>query len=112
MHESALIASILSIVDEKLQQNNLERLTSIKLLVGEYSGAIPDALRFAFIAAVADTVHKDATLEIEEIPAEAECRFCKAVFKYEAGMTCPECEGIAPKLIKGDELRIEYLDAE
>ena len=112
MHETALVESMINIVEQQLKANNLKRLTLLKLLVGDMSGAIPDALRFAFMATVAETVHKDAVLEIETIPAEAECRFCGEKFSYQPGMNCPKCEGIAPKLIKGEELLIEYLEAE
>lgn len=112
MHETALVESIMNIVDEQLKANNLKRLTSLKLVVGEMSGAIPDALRFAFMANVADTIHKDAVLEIETIPAFAKCRFCGAEFAYQPGIPCPQCEGIAPKILKGEELFIDYLDAE
>lgn len=112
MHETALIHGVMEIVDQKLIEHNLKRLTSIKLLVGEMSGAVPDALRFAFLANIFDTIHKDAVMEIEEIPAFAQCRFCNTEFSYEAGMLCPECGGIAPKVIKGEELLIDYLDAE
>lgn len=112
MHETALVDGIMKIVAEQLVENNLHRLTKIKLFVGEYSGAVPDALRFAFEATVAGSIHEKAEMEIEEIPAEAKCRFCGAVFTYEAGMTCPECEGIAPKIVKGNELLIDYIEAD
>jgi len=112
MHETALMQGVLDIVTEKLLENKLTRLKKIKLVVGEMSGAIPDALRFAFEASIAGTNYPEAELEIEEVRAEAECRLCKATFPYEPGMSCPECDGFAPRLIKGEELFIEYIDAE
>ena len=112
MHEMALVDGIMKIAIEQLEKNNLKRLTKIKLFVGEYSGAVPDALKFAFMATVAGSIHENAVMEIDEISGQAQCRFCGAEFSYEAGMACPECEGIAPKITKGDELLIDYLEAE
>lgn len=112
MHETALVSGIMKIVVEQLAKNNLKRLTKVKLIVGEYSGAVPDALSFAFMATVAGSIHEKAEMEIEEISAQAQCRFCEAVFTYEAGMTCPECGGIAPKIVKGNELYIDYIEAD
>ncbi len=112
MHETALVSGIMSIAREQLQVHQLQKLVAVRLKVGEFSGAIPDALRLAFEAMVADTEHHGARLEIEEIPGWAQCRFCQVEFSYQVGMECPHCGGLAPKLVKGEELLIESIEAE
>jgi len=113
MHETALVEGVFQIAAEQLKLNNLNRLISIKLLIGEQSGAVPEALSFAFQAMAEYYGHQGAALEIEEIAAEAECRFCGTVFRYgQIGMACPRCGGLAPKLVKGEELMVESIIAE
>lgn len=112
MHETALVSGIMKIAFEQLENHRLNRLVAIKLKVGEFSGAFPDALRFAFEAMVAETEHSGARLEIEEIPGRGLCRFCQAEFSYTPGMECPRCGGLAPKLVQGEEMLLESIEAE
>jgi len=112
MHELALVEGIMEIVGSKLEEHNLSRLTYIKLKVGQYSGAFPEALRFAFESIIADTVHREAVMDIENIIAKAECKICGKVFLYQVGLACPHCGGISSRLIEGEELLIDFIEAE
>ncbi|MDN5293900.1 MAG: hydrogenase nickel incorporation protein HypA/HybF [Eubacteriales bacterium] len=112
MHETALVASILELVEQHLRQHQLQKLKKIKLLVGTMSGASPEALQFAFAAAVVSTPHQEAELEIEEVAAEAECSLCGEKFPYQPGTGCPRCHSYFVRLTRGEELLVEYIEAE
>lgn len=112
MHEIALVEGIMEIVRSKLEEHNLSRLTYIKLKVGQYSGAFPEALRFAFESLIADTIHQKAVLDIDDISAKAECHICGKVFLYQVGLACPQCGGFSSRLIEGEELLIDFIEAE
>ena len=113
MHELSLIQSLISGVTESAVQNGIEKVTLVKLVVGEGHGALPEALSFAFHVLTADTVLADAVLEIEERPFRLKCQQCNRFFLWsEHGRCCPGCAQTALNIDGGWELCIDYYEGE
>lgn len=113
MHEMAIAQGILDIVVQEASQNGADRITRIKLRIGEMTGIQPDALTFCFEALAAETPARAAELEIEIVPLVAECQSCGQQFGVERyRFFCPACSSADVKTLSGRELQVEHLEVE
>lgn len=113
MHELSIAMSIVEIAEENINQANLSKVTEIELDVGELSGVVFDALEFAMVEAVKDTVLQNAVRKINRIPGKARCNECGFEFELEDIYTpCPKCASFDNEIIKGKELKVKSLIAE
>jgi hydrogenase nickel incorporation protein HypA/HybF len=114
MHELSIAQSIVDIVHQYVPGGNCQSVKTVRVLVGELAGVVPDSLSFCFEAVTADTSLQGASLELEHVPFELRCRPCGLTFKSHEGIVlCPFCEGSDTQVIAGTELRvldIELLD--
>lgn len=126
------MTSILEAVRESAATAGIRRIRTIRLVVGPRSGALPDALRFAFEVLAAGPAGNDpgpgegatpegspslrgATLEVVQPEARAECRRCGREYPIAEGdwaLLCPQCGAPAPRLLSGNELYIDYYEGE
>jgi hydrogenase nickel incorporation protein HypA/HybF len=82
---------------------------SVRLRVGKLRQAVPEMLQFAYRASVDD----GSRLEVEEVPAEAQCRACALTFAVEENwFECPRCRSTAAHLLRGNELVLVSLEFE
>ncbi|MCL6636184.1 MAG: hydrogenase maturation nickel metallochaperone HypA [Peptococcaceae bacterium] len=113
MHELSLIQNLLELLFQSADENNISRVSLVKLVVGECHGALPDALDFAFGALTRGTVCEGAHLEIEASPAVFRCRQCGR--EFQAGtfpFLCTDCGAGGAELIRGRELYLDYYEGE
>jgi hydrogenase nickel incorporation protein HypA/HybF len=73
VHELAIAQQIVDIACEGARG---APITRVVVVVGKLSAVLPDALRFCFDVATADTPAAGARLEIVETPGRATCRAC------------------------------------
>lgn len=113
MHEMAIAQGILEIALDAARQNGAERITKIKLLVGEMTEVEPDSLIFCFSAVAAETPAATAELEVAIIPLKARCNDCGHEFGIERyRFFCPHCQSANLETLSGRELRVEHLEVE
>ena len=113
MHELALTQSIIDIVDSEAEKQGFERVIEIKLIVGEYSGIVPECLLEFFPIAAKGSPAENAELSVEMLPASFRCTDCGyegAVERREA--CCPICGSTAIKMTAGREFYVERLKVE
>jgi len=113
MHEAALVAEILRIVEEEARGHGAERVERIRLRGGEFRGVGGGALDFAFEVMREGMMAATAELLVETIPLRVACRGCG---EWETGMedlclSCPVC-GAVGEIQNGRELEIVSLDLE
>jgi len=105
-----------SALDAALEQTRAAggtRLCVLRLRVGALSGAVPEALSFAFDALVRGTQAEGATLAIELVPARFWCDPCRGEFVSESLLAdCPRCGKLSRELRSGRELQIASLEIE
>ena len=113
MHELGIVFNIVDSVEKIAAQNNLTKVLSITLLVGEVSTAIPQYLEKCYPAAVDKSkLLKNTKLKIEIVPANCICHQCFEVFSLIKNKNiCPECGSSDTEMVSGRELLIKEIEA-
>ena len=113
MHELGVVFHTLDTVKRIADENNVKRVASITVEIGEVSTVIPDLFEDCWNWAVKkETVFKDAGVKIERIPAITYCEDCKKEYgTLEHGRVCPYCSSENTYLIKGNEIIIKEIEA-
>jgi hydrogenase nickel incorporation protein HypA/HybF len=107
MHELGICRNIVAIVSEAAKGRPVTRVT---LEIGQLSGVVPDALRFAFEAVTLDTVLQGAVLEVIGIPGRAQCADCGANFALTALHAACICGSHRLTRLAGQELNIKTME--
>jgi hydrogenase nickel incorporation protein HypA/HybF len=107
MHELGIANGIVEFCAERAGS---ERVTRVRLEIGQLTAVLPDAVRFCFDVCAKDTVVEGALLEIIETPGRALCRDCDG----ELAMTQPfgrcGCGSANLLVIAGEELKIREME--
>ncbi len=119
MHEMSIAQNLLALIKEEMEKNQVTRLYRVKIKAGEFNSIVHESLIFSFKALTEKTPFQGAELVIETIPAKLRCCHCQTEFVPELKETvfclapCPECgQDIGHQLIQGDELFIDYIEAD
>ncbi|HYR78562.1 MAG TPA: hydrogenase maturation nickel metallochaperone HypA [Candidatus Dormibacteraeota bacterium] len=107
MHELAIMESVVDAVTERVGDVKVVR---VLLEIGKLSGVVPDALRFCFDLATAETPLEGAALEIVEIPGRARCLQCLADVDLEDQIALCVCGSANLDFLSGQELRIREVE--
>jgi len=113
MHEISVAEGIVELVEEKARAQRACSITLIKLLLGEFTTIVREALEFAFEIVCKGTLAEHAQLEIEFVPMIVRCVVCDANTKPIGGLCliCATC-GFPMEIVSGEDLRIEYIEIE
>jgi len=111
MHEFSIMQSTLETAAQKMSVAGATQIHRLSVRIGQLSGVVPEALRFAFDALKTGSPAAGAELAIEEIPAVCWCADCAAEFatadlKYE----CPRCHQPSGDLRRGKEMELTSLE--
>ncbi len=71
MHELGIVYEVIKIVDAFAMENNLTRVDTIILEIGQLSQTIPHFVEACYPAAVSETPYEDTKLEIIVLPGSA-----------------------------------------
>jgi hydrogenase nickel incorporation protein HypA/HybF len=100
----------IKIVEKYAEANDVGRIETLVLEIGELSSVIPSYVEAVYPAAVGGTILEGAELRIEICPAEAKCKDCGEVFSVrEHKAVCPSCGGKDLKLLGGREFFIKEI---
>ncbi|MFZ5986067.1 MAG: hydrogenase maturation nickel metallochaperone HypA [Bacillota bacterium] len=113
MHETAIMEGAMEIVLAKAKENNLSKINIITAKVGELSGALPEALVFAFDAISKGTIADGALFKIDTVKATAKCEPCDMIFEVDSfNKLCPRCNTFSRNILTGYELYINTIEGE
>jgi len=113
MHEMSIAAAVAEQVLAVAKENNLAKVTQVRLQVGELRLIVPEALCAAWEAVREGTAAAGARLEITEVPAKARCRKCGHEYHPEWPVfLCPACEQASVEVLAGEELVLEEISGE
>lgn len=113
MHELSVTQGIMQIVEAEAKKNNVKKVLSIKLMVGQLSGVMPQLIQDYFELIAMGTVVEGAKLVIERVPATIECLECKEVSAIDRmRLRCPKCNGIEVKIVTGKEFYIDSMEVD
>ena len=113
MHELGVVFRIIDDLTEIGKENELEKIHSVTLELGEVSGVVPSFVQDAWKWAVEKTeLMKGSELIIETLPAVTFCEDCKSEYETVVyGRTCPVCGSGRTYLVKGNEFIIKEIAA-
>jgi hydrogenase nickel incorporation protein HypA/HybF len=111
MHEVSIMAEAVRMAVQSAQAAGARRVTGLRLRVGTLSGAVPEAMRFAWDVVTRDTIAAGARLEIESVAASGWCEGCGAEFDCADFFNeCPRCHNVSGELRRGRELEIASVE--
>lgn len=112
MHELGVVFYVIDDVKKVAAENNVERVHSVTLEVGEVSTVIPEYLIDCWNWAV--TKHEilnGCELRVERIDAVTFCEDCQQVYPTVAhGKICPHCGSENTYLLRGNEFNIKEIE--
>jgi hydrogenase nickel insertion protein HypA len=115
MHELSVAQALLETLD-RYQRGNGGSVKKMALTLGRLGGVDPDALRYAWPAALAANGNRalaDCGLEIEVLPLSFVCRECGTKIKAEKlTLECPACHRETLVRDGGRELIIKHIEVE
>lgn len=98
---------------QSAQAAGARRVTGLRLRVGTLSGAVPEAMEFAWDIVSRDTLAAGARLKIESVTATGWCEGCGAEFECQDYLgECPHCHNVSGELRRGRELEIAAVEVE
>lgn len=113
MHEYYVTKSIINTVVEEAKRAGAEKITEIRLAIGDISTIIDESVQMYFDIISEDTLARGAKLVFKRQKAEFKCRECGNVFaKPMKGFECPICGSLGMPTDKGKEFYIESIEVE
>ncbi len=111
VHEYGITESLLSIVEQKAEEAGVEKVETIRIVIGVLTGFAPESIQFYFGPMSRDTVAEGAILEFEELPVKLRCRACGSVFEPDSRTwTCPDCNSSEVDISGGREIYVKEME--
>lgn len=113
MHELGVVFYVVRDVKEVALENDVKRVNSVTLQLGEVSGVVPHLLEDCWNwARKKETVMQDAKLIIEQIDAVTYCQDCGSQYAtVQYAKKCPHCGSENTYLLQGTEFLIKEIEA-
>ena len=113
MHEMSIVEALIEQVRQETQAYPTAHVRNIYLRIGALRLVVPETLRFCFKAAVCGTPLDGCVVDIEQLPATAQCQKCSQKFTVEHNwFQCPHCGEFGSELLTGNELELSSIDLE
>ena len=113
MHELGIVFHIIETLEEVAKEQQLEKVASVTLEVGEVSAVIPQYLDDCWAWACKRSALMDgAELRQEVIPAVTLCEDCGKTYEtVKYAKICPHCQSERTYLVQGNEVQIKEIEA-
>jgi hydrogenase nickel incorporation protein HypA/HybF len=112
LHEVGVLIEVVKTVENFAKRNEVTKIDTLVLQIGELSSMIPRYIEACYPAAVDGTLLEDTKLEIEILPGNAICKKCNKVFNLiENNNKCPNCGSKDWEILCGKEFMIKEIIA-
>ena len=113
MHEYAVTQSIINTAVEEASKAGSDKITEIRLVIGDLSSILDESVQMYFDLISKDTPAEGAKLIFKRIPAQFSCKACCHIYdKPLKGFDCPQCGGSGFPTGVGSEFYIESIEVE
>lgn len=113
MHELGIIDHVIREIENVAEQNQVRKVTGVKLEFGEVSGIVPEYLERAWNWMAKRGEHpllEESEFEWDIIPAVTFCEDCKGTYEtVKYGKTCPLCKSNRTWLLQGNGINIKEI---
>lgn len=104
---------LLNLVLTEAENHQAQRVTKIKICIGELSGIIENCVAYYFQLVAKDTIAAGAQLEFIKCKATLFCPVCRREFEKSAqDFICPNCGGLGRLTEVGRECFVESIEVE
>lgn len=111
MHEAGLAQTALEVAAARARERGATRVHRLTLRVGDLSGVVPEALRFALEALSPGTPAEGAAFDIRLVPVECHCPACDRLFRpADVVYACPGCGRLSADVLQGHDLELAELE--
>lgn len=112
MHELGVVFYVIKDVNAIAQENDIEKVHSVVLEIGEVSTVVPELLLDVWKWAIKkEPVLVEAELKIETIPAVTHCEDCGQDYEtVKYAKICPHCQSENTYLLQGNEFNIKEIE--
>lgn len=113
MHEYPITEQLIKIAEEHCDKANANRVTLVNLVVGEYSGFVPESIHMYFDLIAEGTKCEGAEIVITRVRAKLKCPACGEIFARKLlSFACPKCGTDGGPTDIGKEFYIESIEVE
>ena len=113
MHEFGLTQAVVETSVVSAREARCTRITEIRLVIGELTQVVSEAMDFAFDALSKGTMCEGAKLTIEFVPPRSVCLDCGVEFGHDQlHRKCPACGSPYTQVVAGRELEIASIEVE
>lgn len=115
MHELGIVTHVIKTLTDVAADNELTRIGSVTLEVGEVSGVINDLVLdcWDYMCRKQGPLFEGCILHLEILPAVTYCSACEKTYPtVQYGRTCPHCGSGETWLLTGNECTIKEIEAE
>lgn len=107
MHELSIAEGILEIVERTARANDVKRVKTVRVSIGELAGVDVPSLEFAWESVRKGGPAAGARLEIERPEGRAWCLDCEDTVPLKRyGDPCPKCGGYKLAATGGTDMRV------
>jgi len=113
VHERSLMSALLRQVEAICREQAADKIVSLKLKVGEFSGVEIDLLETAFRDLAVGTPAEEAKLAIESVALKVQCDRCGGQSLVERfRFQCRACQSNQVRIVEGEEMVLESVTLE
>ncbi|MCI8434084.1 MAG: hydrogenase maturation nickel metallochaperone HypA [Lachnospiraceae bacterium] len=112
MHELGVVFYVVRDVKQVAEENAVEKVSAVKLQIGEVSGIVHEYLTDCWNwARKKEPVMEEAELKIEQIDAVSFCEDCQGEYPtVQYAKVCPHCGSERTYLKRGNEFLIKEIE--
>ena len=111
MHEYHIVEGVGKQILEKAKTSNAKKITSVTLVLGEFSGLQEESIRIYFDNLAKENILEGAKLIIKPAKSKLRCEDCGAIFEHEkSNFNCPKCSGLGVLINSGKEFYIDNIE--
>ncbi len=113
MHELALAESLVKKIQEIAVADKIDKIISVTLLIGTFSGVDKDALDFALPFAAENTLLEKAQFIYQDVKVKVKCEDCrKESFPEVPIIICTHCNSDNIGIIAGREFVVKEMEVQ
>ncbi len=113
MHELPVTENILNIALRHAEQAGATRITELHIVIGQLASIVDDSVQFYWDIISKGSLAEGARLHFRRVPAEMLCLNCNQRYApTKDELACPNCGGVAVKIVAGEEFFLEAIDVE
>ena len=113
MHEYPITEHIVEMAEEQCRKSGAVRVKAVNLVVGEYSGFVPESIHMYFDLIAKGTLCDGAEINITRIKPKLKCTSCGELFqRMPMSFACPSCGTNGEPTEIGKEFYIDSIEVE